>query len=166
MAVEGTIDSSLLKTYHWINGRLVGKNMYGTWDDESLNNRIMSKTADSGIDEQQRQANEWRGPHTNQDTGEVYYCGDPGPELLDDFIMKQWQQPKPILCISYKRTLSRHQVDAIRTLIERRVFGWRVLVLDSMSTDGAQAFMPNGGTIQAIDTNEFGAWLREREAKE
>ena len=52
----------------------------------------MSKTADSGIDEQQRQANdadllwdanEWRGPHTDPHTGEVYYRGDPGPELVN-----------------------------------------------------------------------------------
>ena len=39
----------------------------------------MSKTADSGIDEQQRQ--EWHGPHIDPNTGEVYYRGDPGPEL-------------------------------------------------------------------------------------
>ena len=50
----------------------------------------MSKTADSGIDEQQRQANEgrdqtrdWRGPHTNHKTGEVYYLGPHGPELVN-----------------------------------------------------------------------------------
>lgn len=56
MAITGTINSKLLRTYHWINGRLIGKRMDGTWDDESLDNQIMSKTADSGIDEQQRQA--------------------------------------------------------------------------------------------------------------
>ena len=126
----------------------------------------MSKTADSGIDEQQRQANEWRGPHTNPHTGEVYYCGDYGPELSDNFIVKQMQQPKPILCISYKRTLHGSQVESIRALLERRLVNWHVLVLDCMSTDGAQAFMPNGGAMQTIDTDEFGAWLRDREAKE
>ena len=126
----------------------------------------MSKTADSGIDEQQRQSNEWRGPLTNPHTGEVYYCGDYAPELSDNFTMKQMQQPKPILCISYKQTLQSSQVAAIMASLEKRLVNWHVLVLHCMSTDGAQAFMPNGGTIQTIDTDEFGAWLRDREAKD
>ena len=126
----------------------------------------MSKTTDSGIDEQQRQENEWTGPHTNPDTGEVYYRGDYAPELSNNFIMKQMQRPKPILCISYKQALSPSQIEAIAAVLERRLADWHVLVLDCMSTDGAQAFTPNGGTMQKIDTDEFGQWLRDREAKD
>lgn len=155
MAITGTVDPRLLKTYHWINGKLVGKNMDGTWDDESLNNRIMSKTADSGIDEQQRQANEWRGPHTNPDTAEVYYCGGPGPELSDNFVNKQRiMQLENVL----NRIISAYDIARSYDMLHRACNDNLRLSVDKARGVMERIDIPPKGCVMIVDTPDSNVW--------
>ena len=121
----------------------------------------MSKTADSGIDEQQRQAaiadayallmNE--GLILTKEKSPFMYAPPithAGEELLTGANgEKYWTKPKapvwenPILCVTLTSVLSQHEADRIKAkLSDAFCHPWKVVIIDCMTEAKIQAFIP------------------------
>lgn len=121
----------------------------------------MSKTADSGIDEQQRQAaiadayallmNE--GLILTKEKNPFMYAPPITPGLEELLTgangEKYWTKPKapvwenPILCVSLTSTLTVVELDRIRDRL-RETFKppWLIVIVDQMTESKVQAFIP------------------------